>query len=71
MVGNLFRYAAGRAPEPGEQAWMAWLNRRFAADGHRFPDLMRRIATSAAFYRVAEPQAGVSAPALQTSEVQK
>jgi hypothetical protein len=31
---------------------MAWLKGRFAADGYRQPDLLRRVALSDAFYRI-------------------
>jgi hypothetical protein len=42
---------------------MKSLVKDFAGDGYRFPDLLRRIATSEAFYRVAPPQTGMAAPA--------
>ena len=35
---------------------MKYLKDTFIEKGHRFPDLMRTIVTSAAFYRVAESQ---------------
>jgi hypothetical protein len=35
---------------------MSYLNAKFAADGYRVPDLMRRIVTSEAFYRIAPEQ---------------
>jgi len=52
LVDRLYSYAAGRAPEKGEAEWMKYLNAKFAADGYRVPDLMRRIVLSDAFYRV-------------------
>jgi hypothetical protein len=55
LVSNAYRYASGRAVAAGEQEWMAWLQQRFAADGYRFPDLLRAIATSDAFYRISPP----------------
>ena len=55
LVSDTYRYAAGRNAEPGEKDFIAWLNGRFAADGYRLPDLLRRIALSDAFYRVAQP----------------
>jgi hypothetical protein len=36
-------------------AWIRYLERSFADDGYRAPDLMRRIATSENFYRIAAP----------------
>jgi hypothetical protein len=53
LVSRLYSYASGHAPSKGEADWMNYLNTKFAADGYRLPDLMRLIATSDAFYRVA------------------
>jgi hypothetical protein len=36
---------------------VTWLEGRFAKDGYRVPDLLRRIATNEAFYKVAPPPA--------------
>jgi hypothetical protein len=55
MVNRLYGYAAGHAPEKGEADWMTWLRDGFAADGYRVPALMRRIATSDAFYKISAP----------------
>jgi hypothetical protein len=55
LVNDIYRYASGHNPQPGEKQWMAWLERRFAEDGYRVPDLQRRIALSDAFYRVTPP----------------
>ena len=61
LVDSTFRYAAGRNPLPGEKAWVAWLQKSFAADGYRMPDLLRRIALSDAFYAIS-PVSGAPAP---------
>jgi len=55
LVGDVYRYAAGRAVQPGEMAFTVWLKDRFAADGYQLPALLRRIALSDAFYRVSPP----------------
>jgi hypothetical protein len=55
LVNRLYGYGAGRAPLPGEADWMKYLLTRFGADGYRLTDLMRTIATSEAFYKVAAP----------------
>jgi hypothetical protein len=55
LVNRLYAYAAGRSPAKGEAEWIKYLQDRFAADGYRVPDLMRRIATSEAFYKVSAP----------------
>jgi hypothetical protein len=52
LVNSLYRYAAGRLPEPGEKEFVAWLQNKFAEDGYRLPDLLRRIALSDAFYAI-------------------
>jgi hypothetical protein len=60
LVKDFYRYASGRNVEPGETAWLAYLETRFQSDGYRVPDLMRRIALSDAFYRIST-QAGSKA----------
>jgi len=55
LVNNTYRYASGRDVAAGEQDWMSWLQQRFAGQGYRFPDLLRDIATSDAFYRISPP----------------
>jgi hypothetical protein len=52
LVGDAYRYAAGRDVQPGEMGFTFWLKDRFAADGYQLPALLRRIALSDAFYRV-------------------
>jgi hypothetical protein len=56
IVNRTYSYAVGRASTKGEAEWMKYLKNQFATKGYRFPDLMRTIATSAAFYRVSEPE---------------
>jgi len=53
LVGSLYRYATGRAIDRSEQPWQKWLEQRFAADGYLVPELLRRIATSDAFFAIA------------------
>jgi hypothetical protein len=52
LVGDVYRYATGRAVQTSEADYMAWLKTGFAADGYRVPDLLRRVALSDAFYRI-------------------
>jgi uncharacterized protein DUF1592/uncharacterized protein DUF1588/uncharacterized protein DUF1585/uncharacterized protein DUF1595/uncharacterized protein DUF1587 len=52
FVRRLYAYATGRAPVRRDMAWIRYLEKSFAADGYRAPELMRRIATSENFYRV-------------------
>jgi Protein of unknown function (DUF1588)/Protein of unknown function (DUF1585) len=55
LVGDVYRYAAGRDVQQSEMAFTVWLKDRFAADGYQLPVLLRRIALSDAFYRVSRP----------------
>jgi hypothetical protein len=52
-VRRLYSYATGRAPARRDMAWIRYLEKSFAEDGYRAPELMRRIAASENFYRVA------------------
>ena len=55
FVRRLYSYATGRAVVRRDMAWVRYLEKAFAADGYRPPDLMRRIAASENFYRVSAP----------------
>ena len=62
---SLYRYATGRDWQKGEREWQGWLHAAFARDGYRLPDLLRRIALSDAFYRVAPPAPPPALPATE------
>jgi hypothetical protein len=53
LVRRVYEYGTGRSIEKGEIAWLGDLTQRFADDGYRFPELLRRVALSDAFYRIA------------------
>jgi len=55
LVNRMYSYGVGRAVERDEREMVAGLQKAFAAEGYRVPDLMRQIALSANFYRVAKP----------------
>ena len=55
LVNRIYGYASGHLPAKGEVEWIKYLQDRFAADGYRVPDLMRRIAISDAFYKITIP----------------
>jgi hypothetical protein len=55
LARRLYSFATGRAPARRDIAWIRSLEQGFAVDGYRVPELMRRIATSENFYRVAPP----------------
>ena len=53
VVGRLYSYAIGRTPVATDKAFTTYLHDTFAKDGFTFPNLIRRIATSAALFAVA------------------
>ncbi len=55
LVNRLTEYAFGRPLGARDRDFMAYLEDQFSEYGYRFPDLLRRIATSTAFYAVSEP----------------
>jgi len=59
IVSRVYSYAVGHTPTKTESIWLKdTVEKRFATDGYRFPDLLREVATSEAFYRVIPPQTG-------------
>ncbi len=59
LVKRLSSFALGRPTTTAEAEWVKALNAGFAADAYRLPDLLKRIATSAEFFRVSQPEAGL------------
>jgi hypothetical protein len=55
LVRRMYSYATGGNVR--DQTAVGFLNASFAAQGYRIPDLLRTIALSSAFARVAEPYA--------------
>lgn len=55
VADRLYAYAVGRANAPNEKKWREYLREEFAADDYRFPDLLKRIVTSATFYEISAP----------------
>jgi hypothetical protein len=52
LVSRLYSFGVGRAATKDETDWLNYQVKQFAAGGYKVPDLMSRIATSPAFYRV-------------------
>ncbi|HEX7857562.1 MAG TPA: DUF1592 domain-containing protein [Sphingobium sp.] len=52
VVQRTYEYGVGRKVTASEEQWLDYQNNRFAADGYKFPALLRRIATSPAFQAV-------------------
>ncbi len=58
LVSRVYAYGTGRKATKAEQDWLkSTVQDRFAADGYSVPQLLRRIATSEAFYRVVPTEA--------------
>ena len=51
LVNRLAAYATGTAPVQADK-WVAYLRQDFTAHGYRVKDLLRRVASSEAFYAV-------------------
>ncbi len=63
VVNRLYSYGIGRKPTKGEVDWLATtLTKTFAADGYKLPQLLRRIATSDSFFRIAPADSPEKAP---------
>ncbi len=68
LVTRAYSYAAGRAPVKSEAEFVMGLRKDFVQGGYRFTDLLRRIAISPEFYRVAPAKlAAASAPSLASA----
>jgi hypothetical protein len=52
LVRRTYDYATGGTAKTDDRAELTWLNTNFAAQGYRFPALLRTIALSSAFDRV-------------------
>ena len=61
IVDKLYGAAVGRDTVPRERAYLQYLNRHFAENGYRIPDLMRTIVQSNTFYSVAPAEPSGSA----------
>ncbi|MCC6914231.1 MAG: DUF1588 domain-containing protein [Rhodospirillaceae bacterium] len=71
LVRRMFSYATGANVR--DQTTLGYLNESFTAEGYRIPDLLRTIALSNAFSRVAEPYTppGKTAAAAPATEVSR
>ncbi|HTJ64210.1 MAG TPA: DUF1592 domain-containing protein [Alphaproteobacteria bacterium] len=55
LVTRLYSFGTGRPATKDEAEWLSYQGKQFAASGYKVPELMRRIASSKAFYRVSTP----------------
>ena len=73
VVRRLWAYAAGRAPTQANSEFSNYLDKSFASDGFRVRSLIRRIATSDAFYTIANAPTGTASETqpVQTAKAQE
>ena len=63
LANRVYAYASGRTPTNGESTWINdQLMKDWAADGYKYPVLVRRIALDPGFSRVVTTPATPSAP---------
>jgi hypothetical protein len=70
IVNRVYEFAAGHKPNKAEAEWMkSDLQKAFEANGYKYPDLLRTIASSDIFYRALPPQTGaIDTPSKLASE---
>ena len=71
LVNRVFSYGVGRTPTQSEKKWLdSYIEQSFAEKGYRVPQLLQRIATSEAFFQIAntEVEAAVDGLAVASSE---
>jgi Protein of unknown function (DUF1592)/Protein of unknown function (DUF1588)/Protein of unknown function (DUF1585)/Protein of unknown function (DUF1595)/Protein of unknown function (DUF1587) len=67
LVRRAYQYAASRPPTSSEQEFLQYITTEFSDEGYRFRELLKRIATSEALYRVAPPGASEKQEMVATS----
>jgi hypothetical protein len=60
IARRVYGYSVGRDPGIADRRWLSWLARQFAGDSYEFPELLKHIAESEAFYAVSPPPAGAT-----------
>jgi hypothetical protein len=55
FVNRIYSFGAGRPATKDEAEWLNYQVKQFAATGYKVPELMRKIASSKAFYRISTP----------------
>ena len=56
LVSRIYSYGAGGVPPPVDRPMLTYLNKKFADDGYRIPDLLKTIALSKSFSQVTKIQ---------------
>lgn len=68
LVNRVFSYGVGRLLTRSEKEWLdTYLEKIFAEDGYRLPQLLRRIATSDTFFRISPTEGDADAPAMASA----
>ena len=55
LVTRMYSFGTGRPATKDEADWLSYQVKQFAASGYKVPELMSRIASGKAFYRVSTP----------------
>lgn len=55
LVSRIYSFGTGRAATKDEAEWLSYQVKQFMSSGYKVPELMGRIASSKAFYRVSTP----------------
>ena len=55
LVNRIYAFGTGRAATKDEADWLNYQVKQFATTGYKVPELMRKIASSKAFYRISTP----------------
>jgi hypothetical protein len=55
LVRRVYTYGVGGVMKTDNKEVLPWLDKRFAEEGYRLPDLLRTVALSTAFAEVSEP----------------
>jgi hypothetical protein len=55
LVNRLYSFGTGRPATKDEAEWLNYQVKQFAESGYKVPELMRRVASSKAFYRISTP----------------
>lgn len=63
LVRNVYSYGVGQKTRGRDRQYLAAQTKAFIESGYRFPELMKRIASSPEFFKVVVPKAKSSEPA--------
>jgi len=66
LVNRVYAYATGGPPGSGSNDELAFFNAQFAAQGYKFPALLRSVALSEAFATIAVPASVAQLPPAHT-----